>query len=389
MQLDTKWTAMWGNAMSIAEHKAEEYSKNITLRYPVYAPFDGSALRFTFDNFCGTESITISRAVVSLAAEENSIDAHTTTAITFHGSTSCTIPAGETLVSDAVAFPVQAGQMLAVSFYLADFTQMRSAVLITGPLSKGYYSVGDVCDAQTLPLDTTRKTNWFYFLSTIDILTKEQNRALICYGDSITAQDWPDYLTLQLQQKGIHNTAIIRRAASGTRILREYRCITYESYGLQGSHRVPREWQVSGADGILIQQGINDIIHPVGTEVNPFRPMSDLPSVQELTEGLDWYITQAKNLQLSVYMGTLLPIYGWRTYAPFREDMKNEVNDWIRQNKSLCACVDFDVVLRDKENPAAFAEGFDSGDHLHPSASAYQAMASAAYEILLNSYFKN
>lgn len=38
MQLDTKWTAMWGNAMSIAEHKAEEYSKNITLRYPVYAP---------------------------------------------------------------------------------------------------------------------------------------------------------------------------------------------------------------------------------------------------------------------------------------------------------------------------------------------------------------
>ena len=37
MQTYTKWTAMWGNAMSIAEHKAEEYSKNITLRYRLCA----------------------------------------------------------------------------------------------------------------------------------------------------------------------------------------------------------------------------------------------------------------------------------------------------------------------------------------------------------------
>ena len=29
-------------------------------------------------------------------------------------------------------------------------------------------------------------------------------------------------------------------------------------------------------------------------------------------------------------------------------------------------------------NPKAFADGFDSGDHLHPSEQAYEAMAQAA-----------
>ena len=48
---NTKWTSMWGNAVSIAEHRPESYGKNLTLRYPVYAPFDGEALRFTFDNY--------------------------------------------------------------------------------------------------------------------------------------------------------------------------------------------------------------------------------------------------------------------------------------------------------------------------------------------------
>lgn len=63
---DTKWVSMWGNAMSIAEHHPEGYAKDLTLRYPVYAPFSGSALRFTLDNYCGKEPVTIHRATVAV-----------------------------------------------------------------------------------------------------------------------------------------------------------------------------------------------------------------------------------------------------------------------------------------------------------------------------------
>lgn len=378
----TKWVSMWGNAMSIAEHKAETYSKNITLRYPVYAPFDGSALRITFDNYCGTEAVTIERACVAVSTGDKSIDPDTSVPVTFAGNPLGVMGAGEMLVSDEIPFSVKAGSTLTVSFYLKDYSLMRSATLVTGPLSKGFYSVGDVCEADILPLNTTRSTNWFYFLNTIDVLTEEKNRALICYGDSITAQDWPDYLTLSLRDKSIRNVSVIRRAASGTRILRQYECITYESYGLMGANRIPHELNVAGADAILIQQGINDIIHPVGTDINPFRPMSDLPTIEDLIAGMVFYVNQCRKQGLQVYLGTLLPIYGWRTYAPFREELKNEFNDWLRHTALSDGCVDFDAVVRDCDHPEAFAAGYDSGDHLHPSAAAYQAMGEAASQFL-------
>ena len=82
-------------------------------------------------------------------------------------------------------------------------------------------------------------------------------------------------------------------------------------------------------------------------------------------------------------MGTLLPFNGWRTYAPFREKLRNEVNDWIRATKEIDGCIDFDIALRDEQNPSAFKPGFDSGDHLHPSKKAYKAMAAAVPDDLI------
>ena len=45
------WASIWGNAVSIAENRPERYAKNITIRYPIRVPFDGTALRLTSDNY--------------------------------------------------------------------------------------------------------------------------------------------------------------------------------------------------------------------------------------------------------------------------------------------------------------------------------------------------
>lgn len=372
-----KYVTTWGNAISIADRKPENYAKDLTLRYPIRPMFDGEKIKITLDNFCGTEPVTIRCVYVAESADSaREIVEETNTVVTFcNGSEQVTIPAGEAVVSDEICFSVRRGQDFSVSLYLADFTQMRSAVLITGPLSKGYYTVGNSVRCGRLPLDLTRNTNWFYFLSNVEVYTADTNRAVLCYGDSITSQAWPDYLTLRLFRDKIEHTAIVRRAASGTRILRQYDNITYDSYGLKGAVRFPREAKASGADTIIIQHGINDIIHPVGVEVNPFRPWSDLPTAEELIQGLLQYIYQARAYGLDVYMGTLLPIYGWRTYQPFREELRCAVNDWIRSTKEIKGCIDFDRALCDSHDPRAFAAGYDSGDHLHPSAAAYERMA--------------
>ncbi len=381
-----KYVTTWGNAISIADRKPENYARNLTLRYPIRPMFDGDKLKITLDNFCGTESVTVTKAFVALSKDsEREIIEDTNTAVTFNnGAVSVEIPAGEAVVSDEIIFDVKRGADISISLYFGDFTLMRSAVLITGPLSRGYYSVGDYAESGSLPMDFTRNTNWFYFLSNVEIYTENTNRAIVCYGDSITSQAWPDYLTLRLFDENVTDTAIVRRAASGTRILRQYDNITYDSYGLKGETRFPREAKVTGADTVIIQHGINDIIHPVGVEVNPFRPWSDLPTADELIDGLKWYTKKAREYGLKVYIGTLLPIYGWRTYEPFRDELRCQVNEWIRNTPDTDGCIDFDKALRDSKNAAAFADGYDSGDHLHPSLKAYERMANEVPSVLLN-----
>lgn len=384
-QKNKKYVTTWGNAISIADRRPENYAKDLTLRYPVRPMFDGDRLKITLDNFCGTEPVTISHVYVADSVDGGrEIAEETNTPVTFeNGSRSVTIPAGEAVVSDEISFHVKRGSDISVSLYLGEFTLMRSAVLITGPLSKGFYAVGDYAQSAVLPMDLTRNTNWFYFLSNVEIYTENTNRAVICYGDSITSQAWPDYLTLRLFDEKMEHTSIVRRAASGTRILRQYDNITYDSYGLKGETRFPREAKVSGADTIIIQHGINDIIHPVGVEVNPFRPWSDLPTADEMIAGLKKYVEWAKEYGLEVYIGTLLPICGWRTYEPFRDELRCAVNEWIRTTPDIKGCIDFDKALCDSTNPAAFAEGYDSGDHLHPSLKAYERMAAEVPEALL------
>ncbi|MBQ8010047.1 MAG: lipase, partial [Oscillospiraceae bacterium] len=350
-ETNQKWVAAWGNAISINDRRPENYGKNLTLRYPVKMLLSGSAVRITLDNFCGTEAVRITAAYIAKAGTDSGIVEGTSLPLTFGGQLSATIPAGARIRSDAADFSVNAGETIAVSLYFADFTELRSAVNITGPLSGGYFAAGDYADAVQLPMDLSRKTNWVYFLSDIEVAASHDSRAVICYGDSITAQAWPDFLMLRTLELGDGKTAVIRKAASGTRILRQYDNITYDSYGLKGETRFPRDCLVSGADMVIIQHGINDIIHPVGEDVNPFRPWSDLPTAEEMIEGLRFYIRKAREYGLKVYLGTLLPIEGWRTYADFREELRCAVNDWIRTTDEADGCIDFDRAVCDPANP--------------------------------------
>ena len=369
------WVSVWGNAVSVAENRPERYAKDITIRYPILIPFNGTGLRLTFDNYCGTEPITLNKVTVLHNGVFHPIF--------FGGNREVTIGAHDRVVSDALTVTITESELIDVSFYLKDFTLMRSVVYTSGPLSEGLYANGDETENADINPDTSRATHLRYFLSNVSVLTARENRAIVCYGDSITAQDWPDELAMRCFIQGHTKTAVIRRATSGSRILRQYNCITYESYGLSGENRFVHEVPTDGADTVIIQQGINDIIHPVGSEVNMFRPMSDLPTVEELIEGLKTYIAQARSFGYKVYVGTLLPMGGWRTDAPFRQEMRHAYNEFIRTTDLIDGCIDFDKALEDPEKPNWFRKEYDSGDHLHPSKAGYERMAWEVPEELL------
>ena len=109
-----------------------------------------------------------------------------------------------------------------------------------------------------------------------------------------------------------------------------------------------------------------------------------MPTVEDLCQGVEQiYIRPAREKGWQVWSGTLLPIEGWRTYNQDRESMRVAFNAWLRQSELFDGCVDFDKAVCHPTHPQAFAEGYDSGDHLHPSEKAYKAMAEAVPVSLL------
>ena len=373
-----KWVTMWGNAQSTVLPHPATYAKDLTLRYPIFVPFSGNRIKITLDNYCCDEEVKISKVCV---AKGNSLSDKCDNPIylTFDGKYEAKIEAHGSIISDELTLELKSDEYLVISMYLADYTNLTSGVDIIGPLSKGYFAYGNQIENSSLDINTSKSTSWVYFLANVDIYTSDDNEAIICYGDSITSQDWPDYMLLALRDNNIKNVSVVRKAVSGTRILRQYECITYQSYGLCGKNRFIHEVSsVSGANKIIIQHGINDIIHPVGSGVNIFRPMSDMPTVEDLINGIKYYLAEAKKLNLDAYVGTLLPIYNWRTYNLEKEAIKNEFNSWIRGLKHI----DFEAEIGDEfDNYYKYKDNCDSGDHLHPSKYAYKLMGELASKI--------
>lgn len=376
----TKWVACWGTATSITKRTETTYAKDITLRYPIKICFNGSKIRFRFSNLTGTEAVTVTKAFFA----KKDGGGYKPVPLTKNASAEFTIPAGTEMQSDEICEELSAGDVIEVSMYFAGFTQMNAGTVILSPFEKGFFAYGDFSEEKDFPDDLSMQTNVFYFLNTVDIFTEEKNHAIICYGDSITCCSWPDYLRERAFKNGAGTVSVIRRAVCGTRILRQYDCITYQAYGLRGAIRFPIETNVSGADAVIIHHGINDIIHPVGVEVNKFRPWSDMPTMEDLIDGVKKiYVEEARSRGIKVWSATLLPIFGWRTYTEERESVRQAFNEWLRSSDDFDGCVDFDAAVRDAANEKAFAPECDSGDHLHPSETACRRMAESVPGILL------
>lgn len=372
----SKWVSAWGTATSIAERREGNYAKNLTLRYSFKCTLNGSKIRVRFSNICGNDDVRITKAFAAAYKGETEIDTEKIAAITFNGAHDGIIPAGGEVTSDEIEFTCVKGTDIAISMYFEEMTELMSTVYTEGPCQDNYFANGDFADARELPLENRMPTQYTYFLNTVDVLTDDTARSIILFGDSITAQSWPDRLNLKFIANN-DNIAGIRRGVSGTRVLGQYDCLQYAHYGLSGKNRFVQECNCAGADTVIIFHGINDLIHPDG--INPFRPMSNFPDLDEMVEGFRYYIKEARKMGLKVIMTTILPIEGWRTYEEWREEMRVKVNEWIRSTDEIDGFIDFDKAVCDPENNKALKAEYDSGDHLHPSGNGAQQLAETCY----------
>lgn len=368
-----KWVAGWGCAISTVAQAYAEYVKDQTFRYYIFSPMKGQAIRLHLSNERGVMPSTVTKMTVAIATSETSIDVSTVKDVTFGGKESVTLEVGQKAVSDEIEFSVEAGQSYMVSMYFGELTHIASGHSNGGHFIKKHYGLGDHTGAERIPLELLGDGGPYVLLNTIDLLTDESDdcRAIIAYGDSITAQPWPDFFNHRVFDSGIINRPIIRKGIGGSRVLRDYQYRCRQHYGEKGILRFEKDIAQAGVDRVFILHGINDLIHPGGV----YSPMSDLPTAQELIEGYKTYIAAARRQGIKIYMATILPCPRCMNGDGVREQVRCTVNDWIRNEAPIDGVIDFEAAVWDENDHKQMKAEYDSGDHLHPSLAGAKKMA--------------
>jgi lysophospholipase L1-like esterase len=387
-QANSHWVPAW----SAAAHAAPQLPflppppvfENQTIRMVIRPTLAGDRVQIRFSNEFGATALSIGAAHIALVRGGAVMVPESDRVLKFSGRTSVSIPPGAPMLSDPVDFKFPAFAELAISLYLPGKVTLPTThfwaqhdTYISGP--------GDL-SAQTDLTNPAIRTSWF-FLSDLEVWAPRQADAIVTLGDSITDgagakqgqyADWPDILANRLA--GGQNAgplAVANKGIGGNRVL-------HDGAGASALARFDRDvLALPGTASVILLEGINDIGWP---NIKP-RPLpdgsmpekspyaSEVVTADDIIGGLQQIAERVRQQGLKVYAATLTPYEGADYYTPQGEATREAVNQWIRTSGEFDAVFDFDAVVRDPNHPARFLGRYDSGDHLHPGAAGYKAMA--------------
>jgi lysophospholipase L1-like esterase len=337
-----------------------------TLRQFVHVTIGGRDLRVRFSNAYGTNSVTMNSAHVALAAGAGSsgkgdINPATDRALNFRGAPSATIPPGEVVLSDPLAYDLPPLTNLAITIYFGNI----STTTINGhPGSRitSFIQSGDAVSAASLP--AAAKTAHWYVITGIDVMADASSKAIVTLGDSITDgrgsttdgnNRWPDLLARRLSTNPpTAGVAVINMGIGGNGV--------FGGLGPSAQARFDRDvLGQSGVRWLIVFEGVNDI--------------GGGASAQSLTNAYAQFVDKAHARNLRAYGATITPFGGNGYYTPAHEAVRQAVNTWIRAGGKFDTVVDFDAVVRNPVTLTNLLSAYDTGDGLHLNPAGYRAMA--------------
>jgi lysophospholipase L1-like esterase len=384
---DGHWVSAWTTSLFFAAPlpglPAEPPITDKTVRVVVRPTIGGQSLRVRFSNEFGTAPLTIAAAHIALTdGQDSRIQPATDQVLTFSGSPRIIIPAGAPVFSDPVEIAIQPFAEVSVSFYLPGTVEAASSH--PQSLHDSYFAgPGDLTSKQELPNPETKQP--VYLVSGIDMWAPNSASTTVAFGDSITEGsgrdsglyiDYPDQLAKRLAEQGEATIAVVNQGIGGNRIL-------HDTTGPSALSRFDRDvLSLPGTANLIVLLGINDIGFPrvkmpgaKGPEAEDRPFASQAVSAEELIMGLQQIIVRAHAHGIKVFGATLTPFEGTNVYDESGEAIRQTVNKWIRGTDAFDAVFDFDEMIRDPGHPARIRPEYDSGDHIHPSAAGYKAMA--------------
>lgn len=346
--------------------------KDETVRQELRAGIAGKTLRIRLSNELSDEALRIGGAsILRLDAEGKAVPGSLRT-LTFGGTRDVRIPARAPLLSDPLAYPVAAGERLAVSLYFPDEVAPPTHAQMVD------IAAGDATAELTLP--SPRRARASGVVSALELSGTAATKVLVTFGDSITegagaskAMSWPDQLGRLLPSSPQGRCwAIANAGISGNRLLSQGR-------GPGALARFDRDvLSVPGATHVVILEGINDI----GKVRNPDKDWQ--PPAASLIAAYEQVLVRAKARGLKVIFGTLLPYQGAAYADAAGEQRRQTANAWIRANAArFDGLIDFDKAMDEPGQPGTMRLAEQIGDHLHPNDAGYTRMAETALPQIL------
>jgi lysophospholipase L1-like esterase len=366
--VSTGWVGSWATAVYRANASGPSATgfANQTLRQVTHLSLGGNRVRVRLTNVFGTQPLVVGSTTAALRGSEGGASASSPSPVTFNGSSSVTIPPGAEMVSDPIAMTVADDSDLVISTFLPVAT--GPATWRSSGWSTSYAATGDAT-GDTAGSAYSSVGASFYFLDGVDVHTRSAG-AVVAFGDSITegccSQSfvdanvrYPDLLADRLNAGG-QKMGVLNAGISGNQVLRD---------GAGASVLARFERDVLGQTGVrsvILLEGINDI----GTTRGALDPAQLIAVYRQ-------FISRSHDAGIKVFGATLTPYGGAGYYSEAGEADRQAVNAWIRTSGEFDGVIDFDRVIRDPRNPSRMLPIYDPGDHLHPNAAGYAAMAAA------------
>lgn len=375
---DLHWVASWGASpfafRSFGPAAPPAPLTNQTLRQKLRLSVGGEQLRIRFSNEIGSKPLVIGKASVALAGAETAVDKASLHAVTFGGQASITIPAGAPALSDPIDLTVKDLAELSISLYLPTATE--PSTMHMGRTS--YVSTtGDFTGATALE-GATLTTN-LQFITGVYVSTADEIPVLVAFGDSITDgtastphtySSWPDKFAARVSTGSGRRIAVVNEGISGNQVLAD-------GAGTSALTRFDRDVLSNpGVTHVVVLEGINDL----GTSGRPFPGTTEpgpIRTAADLIAGYRQLIARAHANGLKIFGATLTPFEGVAPgyYSPEKDEIRMEINKWIRESGEYDGVIDFEAAVRDPAKPRVMKKEYNSGDNLHPGDVGYKAMA--------------
>lgn len=374
-----RWTPAWGaSQMRIDGPNADKLTKAgpATIRQIVHLTATGRTIRLRLSNVAGTTPLRIGAASIGLATPGRP-DVAAPLPVRFDGSGEVVVPPGAEVYSDPIPLPVAAGGDVAVSLYFPEAVTTPTGH--SGARSTTYLIQGD---ATTRPsLSEPQKIGGWWTLSDIEVRDAAQTRTVVTIGDSITDgygivdnsnTRWPDDFARRLAAApATRGVSVVNAGIGGNRVLLD---------GLGPNLMARFDRDVIARPGVthaVLLEGVNDL--GVLTREHPVDAATHQAMVRQIILAYRQLAERAHEHGIKLIVGTITPFQGNEYYhpGPETEADRQAINRFIRTSGIFDGIVDFDRAVRDPAKPDRLLPAYDSGDHLHPSAAGYQAMADA------------